>query len=68
VVADSISGLPLALRWQRTRGWERFQVVRAVTRHDHLTVMIRLEGLGEVWVDDLEVSVDSGNSAQVSQN
>jgi hypothetical protein len=66
VIADSISGLPLALRLTRTKGWQRFQMTRAATRHDHLTVMIRLEGLGEVWIDDLEVAVDDSRSSDTT--
>ena len=68
VIADSVSTSPLALRFHRTDGWQRFQVIRAVTRHDHLTIMITLNGLGEVWIDDLEVAVAAASTAQVSHN
>ena len=68
VIGDSISESALALRFRRTHGWQRFQMVRAVTRHDHLTIMITLHGLGEVWIDDLQVAVDAGPANQVSHN
>lgn len=60
LIADSISGPPLGLRLRRTQGWESFQMTRTATRSDHLTVTITLQGLGEVWLDDLEVVVDQG--------
>jgi hypothetical protein len=63
LVTDSLSGPPLGLRVQRTQGWEPFQMYRAVTQHDHLTVTIRLEGLGEVWIDDLSIVLADGGPA-----
>ena len=68
VIADSIGKSPLALRFRRTDGWQRFKMMRAVTRHDHLTIMITLNGLGEVWIDDLEVATVSDRSTRVSQD
>jgi hypothetical protein len=67
VISDSIGGSDLALRFRRTDGWEPFQMVRAATRHDHLTVTIGLHGLGEVWVDDLAVTVEPSGGQVVPQ-
>jgi hypothetical protein len=67
-ISDSVGGPPLALRFHRTDGWEPFQMVRTATDHDHLTVTIALHGLGEVWLDDLTVSVEPSQLApHVSQ-
>ena len=59
VISDSISDGALALRFRQTQGWQPFELIRAVTRQDHLTVTITLHGLGEVWIDDLSVEVAS---------
>ena len=55
LISDSISGPDLALRWHATRGWQPFQMFRAIDQHGHLTVTIALSGLGEVWLDDLRI-------------
>jgi hypothetical protein len=70
VISDSVSGSALAQRFRRTDGWQPFEMIRAATRHDHLTLTISLHGLGEVWLDDLTVSVQAGSpqsATRVSQ-
>jgi hypothetical protein len=57
LVSDSLSGSDLAVRFDRTDGWEPFELIRAVTRHDHLTVTFALHGLGEVKIDDVQVTI-----------
>lgn len=57
LVSDSISGPDLAVRYHRTDGWEPFELIRYVTRHDHLTVTFALHGLGEVKIDDVQVTI-----------
>ncbi|MCA9149426.1 MAG: hypothetical protein KDA92_09015 [Planctomycetales bacterium] len=57
MIIDSLSGESLALRRLKTSGWEHFEILRSATHDDHLTVTIALFGLGEAWVDDLQVSL-----------
>ena len=61
VIGDNIAGPSLALRRTRTRGWEKFEMVRAADRHDHLTITVALHGLGEVWLDELQVQLEPGS-------
>ncbi len=55
LISDSISGPELGLRFYETDGWQPFQMLRSIAQHDHLTVTITLSGLGEVYLDDLQV-------------
>lgn len=68
VIYDSIGGEELGQRFQRTRGWQQFEMIRAINQHDHLTLSFALSGLGEVWIDDLEVAVSLDKRRLVSQN
>jgi hypothetical protein len=62
LISDSVSGTDLALRFHQTQGWQPFQMVRSISRNDHLTVTISLSGLGEVYLDDLQVCTLSDES------
>ncbi len=42
-------------------------MTRAITRRDHLSVVITLQGLGEVWLDDMDIAVAADTAAQVSR-
>ena len=68
VIYDSIGGEELSQRFQRTQGWQQFEMIRAIDQHDHLTLTFALSGLGEVWIDDLEITVSLDKRRLVSQN
>jgi hypothetical protein len=57
MIFDSSAGLALAQRIQRTRGWQEFTLYRAARRDGPLTVTLALTGLGEVWLDDISISL-----------
>ena len=56
MIFDSCGGLDLAQRIEETEGWQEFALYRAATRSGELTVTFALTGLGEVWLDDVEIS------------
>ncbi|MCP4189333.1 MAG: hypothetical protein GY768_01760 [Planctomycetaceae bacterium] len=68
VIRDSIGGSALAQRFQRTKGWQRFEIIRAADQRDHLTLTFALSGLGEVWLDDLQITRLLDKRRLVSQN
>ncbi|HJN12224.1 MAG TPA: hypothetical protein QF564_26310 [Pirellulaceae bacterium] len=57
MIFDSSAGLALAQRIQHTRGWQEFTLYRAARRDGPLTVTLALTGLGEVWLDDISISL-----------
>lgn len=57
LVVDSLGGLPLAERFYETKGWQEFSLYRMADRFGELTLTVVLTGLGEVWLDDLTVTV-----------
>jgi hypothetical protein len=57
LVIDSLSGEPLADRIGRTKGWRQFALYRAATRSGPMCVTFALSGLGEAWLDDVEIQV-----------
>jgi hypothetical protein len=57
LVFDSLGGLDLAERIGNGEGWREFVLYRAAPRNAMLTVTFALTGLGEVWLDDVSVSV-----------
>ena len=67
-IRDSIGGSPLAQRFHRTKGWQRFEMIRSVQQHDHLTLTFALSGFGEVWLDDVQITRLLDKRRLVSQN
>jgi hypothetical protein len=57
LVFDSIGGPDLADRVKLTRGWRQFTIYRAVPESGDLMVTFALTGLGEAWVDDLQINL-----------
>jgi hypothetical protein len=57
LIFDSIGGPDLADRVRLTRGWRQFTLYRAVPESGELVVTFALTGLGEAWIDDLEVNL-----------
>lgn len=57
MVVDSLSGESLADRIGRTPGWRQFALYRAAPRSGVMYVTFALSGLGEAWLDDVEIQV-----------
>jgi len=57
MIFDSSAGPALAERIQHTRGWQEFTLYRAARRDGPLTVTLALTGLGEVWLDDISITL-----------
>ncbi len=55
LILDSLGGEPLALRIDQTADWEPFELYRAAPQSGLMTVSFVLSGLGEVWLDDVEI-------------
>lgn len=55
MVYDSLLGTAGAVRWTRTNGWQRFEILREVRESGPMKVQLALTGLGEVQFDDLRV-------------
>jgi hypothetical protein len=57
VVFDSLGGPELGDRVRTTQGWRELTLYRAAGQTADLAVTFALTGLGEAWVDDLDVAV-----------
>ena len=57
LIYDSLLGRGLALRFRETTDWQRWELVREVSESQDITVTLALTGLGEVRLDDLEVTL-----------
>lgn len=57
LIHDSVLGRPLAIRVQQTRGWRPFTLRGIALRDQPLTVNFELTGLGEAFIDDVEIIV-----------
>jgi hypothetical protein len=57
LIFDSIGGPDLADRMRLTRGWRQFTIYRAVPESGDLIVTFALTGLGEAWIDDVQVNL-----------
>jgi len=57
LILDSASGEALAERIRQTSGWQKFVLYRVVSQTGPMTVTFALSGLGEVWLDDVGLSV-----------
>lgn len=67
VVYDSILGKASGLRFRRAAEWQRIELLREVPASGDLTLTIALCGLGEVLLDDLEVTVHDRNDARTAR-
>jgi hypothetical protein len=59
MIYDNLFGRNLALRFRDTCEWQRFELVREAAESRDVAVTIALTGLGEVSVDDLQITVHS---------
>ncbi len=57
MIYDSITGAPLALRHYATDGWEPFIAYRAAVHDGPVSLTFALTGVGEVFLDDVEIAV-----------
>lgn len=55
LVYDSLLGKPGAVRLKAVQDWKRFEILRPVVESQEMTVTLALQGLGEVFIDDLQV-------------
>ena len=55
VIFDTQQGRELALRIPNTSGWQPFRMEGTATRHEPLAVNIELTGIGEAYLDDIEI-------------
>jgi len=56
-IVDSLSGETLALRIVEPAGWQHFVLYRAAPRDAEVVVHFELTGVGDVWLDDVQVSL-----------
>jgi len=56
-IYDSMGGEPLALRIYETDDWKEFASYRAATRDGEVVVTFELTGIGDVSLDDIEVTL-----------
>ncbi len=57
LIVDSIGGEDLAERIRGTNGWQKFVLYRTAPCSGPVHVTFALSGMGEVWLDDVAVSV-----------
>jgi hypothetical protein len=57
LIFDSLGGQALAQRIQTTNLWQPFALYRAVPEDVSLSVTFALTGLGDAWIDNVEISV-----------
>jgi hypothetical protein len=57
LVFDSIGGRALAARIRAPDEWRQFTLFRATGEDSTLTVTLALSGIGDAWLDDLEICV-----------
>jgi len=57
LVIDSLTGEEMALRLDRTIGWQEFTMLRIVPQSGPLTLTLAMTGIGEVRLDDLTIEV-----------
>jgi hypothetical protein len=63
-IYDSAGGPQLALRRYETDGWQQFVSYRAAKQDGALVITFELTGLGEVALDDVEVTLHEPISDQ----
>lgn len=59
LIYDSLAGTAGALRFREptlNRDWQDFEYYREVARSGEIRLLFELQGLGDVWLDDLQVT------------
>lgn len=57
LVVESLTGEEMALRIDKTKGWQEFTMLRTVPQAGPLMLTLSMTGLGEVRLDDLSIEV-----------
>jgi len=57
MIYDSVMGRQMGLRYRKSCDWQRFELVREAVASQEMTVTMTLTSLGEVLVDDLQITV-----------
>ena len=57
LIVDSLAGECLADRIGQTKGWRQFALYRVAPRSGPMCVTFALSGMGEAWLDDVEIQV-----------
>ena len=55
MIYDSMLGKPGAVRLKSAQDWQQFELVRPVPESQEMTITIALNGVGELFVDDLRI-------------
>lgn len=70
---DSLMGRQLGLRIRKSCDWQRIELVREAVASQEMTVSIALTSLGEVYLDDLEITsvplpaIQQASGAEISR-
>ena len=56
LIYDNLLGKSGAIRLKATQEWKRFELIRPVHESQDVTISISLQGLGELFIDDLRIS------------
>lgn len=56
-IHDSLGGDPLALRIYETSDWQQFAYYRGIPQDGSVEVTFEMTGVGEAWIDGVEMSV-----------
>lgn len=54
-ISDSVGGEALALSFRNEEGWQEFEMLRTPSQRGMFQISFSLQGLGEVWLDDVSV-------------
>jgi hypothetical protein len=57
MVVESLTGEEMALRIDKTPGWQEFTMYRVVPQSGPIALTFVLTGLGKVWLDDVTIDV-----------
>jgi hypothetical protein len=57
LIFDSLGGQTLALRMKPSAEWQPFTLFRVVPEDSLLTVTMALTGLGDAWIDDVQIAL-----------
>jgi len=66
LLVESLTGEEMALRLDKTKGWQEFSMLRIVPQPGPLVLTMALTGLGEVRLDDLTIEVLEPSGVRVS--
>lgn len=56
LIYDSLLGKPGAIRLKGAQDWKKFELIRPVPESQEMTLTIALHGLGELLIDDVQVT------------